>query len=141
MIAIESNVGQIGVRFLRGSKSIERAIVQRLRKIGAALQLAIAKEKLSGQSLVRRTGNLTRALFYKVSLEGTDAVLQVGADGKKAKCAAIQEEGGTIRPVNSANLAIPLDAARTAKGVARMSAREFFANPSALGFDARSSTR
>ena len=134
--------GEVRASYESASKLIANNAFQRLRKIGATLIRIIAKDKLSGAGaagtgwqLVRRTGNLTRALFYKIRLEGNDAVLSVGADGKKAVYAAILEEGGTIRPVRSQNLAIPLDAARTARGVARMSAREFIANPESLGFE------
>ena len=67
-------------------------------------------------------------------LDGKDAVLIVGADGKKAAYAAIQEEGGTVRPVHAENLTVPLEAARTAKGVARFSARQLFDNPQSVGY-------
>lgn len=141
-VSVKTNAGEVAVDYGTASKLVAANAFQRLRSIGATLVRAIAKDKLSaggaagtGQGLVRRTGNLTRALFYKLRLQGTEMVLTVGADGKKAAYAAIQEEGGTVRPVRSENLAIPLDAARTARGVARMSAREFIANPQALGFD------
>lgn len=142
MIEITTNVGDVTADYRNASKLIADNTFKRLRSIGSTLVRAIAKDKLSagkssgtGQSLVRRTGNLTRALFYKIRLEGKDAVLTVGADGKKAAYAAIQEEGGVVRPVRSQNLAIPLDAARTKNGVGRMSAREFIQNPQALGFE------
>ncbi len=134
-IEVTTNAGSIAVHYGDASKLVSKNIVTTFRRIGPALLTYIAREKLSGQVLERRTSTLTRALFYQVFLSERDAVLRIGADGKKAAYAHIQEEGGTIRPVHAQHLAIPLDAARTAKGVARMGAREFISNPESLGFE------
>lgn len=135
MIEVETNAASVAVRYNQAPALLAKTVVQTFRRIGASLQTFVVRNKLAGQVLARRTGTLARAVFYKVFLEGEDAVLAIGADAAKAKYARVQELGGVIRATHSANLAIPLDAARTAKGVARMSAREFMKNPEALGFE------
>lgn len=134
-LSISTNAAAVSVRYDRAPTLVGTTIVRVLRRIGAGLVRHIAREKLSGQTLTPRTGNLRRALFWKIFLADRDAVLVVGADAKKAAYAGIQEFGGTIRPTRAKHLAIPLDAARTAKGVARLSAREFMARPEQLGFE------
>lgn len=138
---VKVTAGQVLVDYGSASKLIGTNAFKVLRKIGTTLIRIIAKEKLSagrgagtGWGLTRRTGNLTRALFYKVKLERNDALLTVGADGKKAAYAAIQEEGGVVRPVRSQNLTVPLEAARTANGVAKFTARQLFDNPESAGY-------
>ncbi len=147
MITIDVRVdaGRVGARCAEASKKIEQNITAAFRKLGPQLTLIVAREKLSGPPkagmagtgnlLGRRSGGLIRALFSKVFVANRETVLVVGADTKKAAYARILHEGGVIRPVHAQHLAIPLDAARTAKGVARMSAREFISNPESLGFD------
>ena len=135
MIDVSTNAASVSVRYTDAPKLVATTVVQTFRRIGAGLQRHAVREKLNGQVLERRTGTLARALFSQIWLDGKDAVLTFGADKAKAKGAAIQEYGGTIRPTHAQHLAIPLDAARTAKGVARLSAREFIAHPESLGFE------
>src|SRR5919109_5216953 len=135
VIDVSTNAASVSVRYTDAPKLVATTVVQTFRRIGAGLQRHAVREKLNGQVLERRTGTLARALFSQIWLDGKDAVLTFGADKAKAKGAAIQEYGGTIRPTHAQHLAIPLDAARTAKGVARLSAREFIAHPESLGFE------
>lgn len=112
-----------------------KRIVPTLERIGATLERDVATTKITaGGILEPRTGNLRRALFHRVQGQGTTASVIVGADLSKAPYGRVQELGGTIVPRRAAHLAIPLDAMLTAKGVARMTAREVIANPFALGF-------
>ena len=134
-VTVSTNAAAVSVRYDKAPTLVGTTIVRVLRRIGAGLVRYIAREKLSGQTLTPRTGTLRRALFWKIFVAERDAVLVVGADAKKAAYAGVQEFGGTIKPVRAKHLAIPLEAARTAKGVARMTAREFMARPEQLGFE------
>jgi hypothetical protein len=136
-IAIDSNAAAVAVQYQQASKLVAKSVVKVLRTIGAGVIGYVGREKLSGQLLEARTGTLRRALFYKVFTDanGLDAGVIVGADVKKAPHAAVHEYGATIRPVKAKKLAIPLDAAKTTGGVARMSAREFMEHPESLGFE------
>jgi hypothetical protein len=134
-VSVDTNLSAVAVRYGNAPQSVSASIVKRLRLIGASLMGIIVREKLSGNPLERRTGTLSRAIYEQVDVDGPDAVLTIGADKSKAPQAAIQEFGGTIVPTKAAHLAIPLDAARTARGVSRVSAREFMDNPQSLGFE------
>lgn len=83
-----------------------------------------------------RTGNMSRAAFQRVEVspDGTSLQAVVGGDLKKAVYFRIQERGGVIVPKHAAALAIPLDAARTAGGVPKFTARQAFTTPHAFGF-------
>jgi hypothetical protein len=135
-IVIDSNAAAVSVQYLEAPKLVASSIVRVLRTIGAGLVSYIGRQKLSGQVLGARTGTLRRALYYRVMTDsnGLDASVYVGADVKKAPQARVQEYGGTITAKNAAHLAIPLGPALTGKGVARVSAKQFIANPGSLGF-------
>jgi phage gpG-like protein len=131
---VELQARAVVVQYGQSSKLIAGNVIKTLRSIGFGLTSYIARQKLSGQVLHRRTSTLSRALTSKVIQDGRDAVLVIGVDVEKAPYARIHEHGGTIRPKRSQFLAIPLDAARTAKGVARFSARQLFENPQSAGY-------
>lgn len=80
-----------------------------------------------GDELHTRTGALKRSLAAKVTGEGTpDLKLKLASGG--VPYARLQEYGGIVRPVRAKFLAIPLEANKTAAGVARYpSPREFIA--------------
>ncbi len=106
-----------------------------MNRAGAEGVRYIRVEELSGQLLDVVTGNLRRAVYYDVQETDNGSVtLTVAADSKLANYGAIQEYGGTIRPVRSKFLAIPLAAVKTGNGVARFTARQLFENPSVYGF-------
>jgi hypothetical protein len=141
-VDISSNAAAVSVRYDQAPKLIASNIVKIFRQIGAGLQAAVVRDKLSGRmgqsALARRTGTLARAIFYKITLDtgdSQDAVLVLGADRKKAAYAAAQEYGATITPKHGRYLTVPIGPALTAKGVARVSAREFISNPQSLGFE------
>lgn len=140
-VDISSNAAAVAVRYREAPKLIAKNVVQIFRKIGAGLQAAVIRDKLSSrvgqQALGRRTGNLARAIYYKITLDtaAQDVVLVLGADRKKAAYAAAQEFGATIVPKHGKYLTIPIGAALTANGVARVSVREFIDNPHSLGFE------
>lgn len=106
-----------------------------MRTVGLEMVRYIRSEQLSGQLLQRRTGNTNRATFYEVGVDRDDnAFARVGVDLKKAPGARAQELGGVITPKNGKYLTIPLDAAKTQRGVSRFRARDVIANPGAFGF-------
>ena len=140
-ITVSSNAAAVSVQYRDAPKLVSTNLYKILNRVGATLQLGIIRDKLSagrsvGQQLLsKRTGTLQRAIFYRIELQGDDAVLIIGADASKAPYAAAQEYGATIHPVKGKFLTIPLDPALTASGVARVSAKEFISNPGSLGFD------
>ncbi len=82
----------------------------------------IKSRKLSGQVLAVRTGQLRRTQYYKVKQSGDKII---GIQGAKVPYGRAHELGAVIRPKTGQWLTIPLDAAKTASGVARGSARSF----------------
>ena len=122
------------VSFEKMPGRLKTAVTRGMRKIGVMMERYIKTQKLSGQALQARTGNLRRSIFYRVGTTQDDAFVVVGADLEKAKYARVQELGGVIRPKRSANLAIPIGEARTRNGVARFTARDLIGNPGAFGY-------
>ena len=106
-VEVSSNAAAVAVRYEKAPKLIAKNVVQIFRRIGAGLQAAVVRDKLSSrvgqQALGRRTGNLARAIYYKITLDtnAKDVVLVLGADRKKAAYAAAQEYGATIVPRKS----------------------------------------
>jgi hypothetical protein len=137
MIEVTSNAGSLSVAYQAAPKLIAKNVYQTLNRIGLALVSYVKLEKLAGQILNYRTRTLSRALFSRVDLDAgsKDAVLTIGADGTKAPYARAQEYGAVIRPKNGQFLTIPVGVNLTGNGVQRVSAREFIANPGALGFE------
>jgi hypothetical protein len=137
MLDVSSNAGSLSVAYQAAPKLIAKNVYQALTRIGAALVSYVKLEKLAGQVLNYRTRTLSRAIFSRVDLDAgsKDAVLTIGADGSKAPYARAQEYGAVIRPKNSQFLTIPVGVNLTGNGVQRVSAREFIANPGALGFE------
>lgn len=134
-LGISTNAGAVAIRFREAGPVMARHVLQAMRDIGLHLQGVVRRDKLRGQALNTRTGTLGRAIFSRVEVIGTQEIqTRVGADLAKAAYGRIQELGGTIRPKRARHLAIPIGAALTASGVARMSARQFIQNPAALGF-------
>lgn len=113
----------IGLKKLQAKlgRSRQRWGSQRLKLMRRMLQqLDIAAQKrLSGSPLARRTGNLAR-LGQEISAGGEE-----GRIGPQVPYGAIHEFGGIIKPVKGKFLAIPLDAAKTAAGVARGGPKDF----------------
>jgi hypothetical protein len=139
LISVSTNAATVAANYRRAPRQIATNVVTIFRRIGAAMQRQIVTEKLNGQLLRARTGNLRRSIYWKIVLDagaGDDAqiVLTIGADKKKAVYARALEEGATITPKRGQFLTIPVGRALTAAGVARVSAREFISNPGSLGF-------
>lgn len=137
-LEVNSNAGHVSVQYAQAPRLIAKTVIPTMRRIGGGLQSYILRNKLQGDPLERRSGTLGRALFYRITVADAEreVILTIGADKKKAPQAAVQEYGGTIRPKNARSLAIPLEAARTARGLARITARRFMENPGELGYDA-----
>jgi hypothetical protein len=111
-------------------------LLANMRTLGEEFERYIKGELLSGQILEPRTGMGRRSIFYRLEVNSStqDVELLVGADLGKAKYMRAQALGATITPKKGRYLAIPLEAARTAKGVARFSARELFDHPESFGY-------
>lgn len=80
--------------------------------------------KLNTTTLLRvRTGRLRNTVSGTAEVNGDEAVITLSAGGRGQRgpvpYGRIQEEGGTIKPVNGRFLAIPVGHALTAAGVAR----------------------
>lgn len=101
-----------------------RRLTSALRRVGLEFLERLKLERFGGRpALQRRTGEMSRSFDLEIlGSRLSDLVLRVFSRSKQAK---IQEYGGTVRPVNAAWLAIPLDAAKTAAGVARGGPRDF----------------
>ena len=111
----------------------EKHILKSLRRIGVQLQATLMR-KASNDLLQKRTGNLTRAIFYRIEQFGMDVLVRVGVDLMKAIYGRIHEHGGIITPKRAKYLTIPVGPNLTATGVMRVGAREFISNPQSLGF-------
>jgi hypothetical protein len=138
---VTTTAREVSVRYADASRLVSATLLPAMRDIGSHLHRVLVSEKLSNGGILQpRTGNLKRAVRSAANdsratyLDGRDIVTRVWFDQAIAKYVRIQEEGGTIVPVRAKNLAIPLPAMQTGKGVARGTAREVISNPQAFGF-------
>jgi hypothetical protein len=122
-------------RFENASDVIYRNVLQTMRGIGQRLTAGVM-QKLRGDVLGYRTGNLGRSIGYVVEANETDRSIttRVTQDSSKAIYGRIQDKGGEIRPVNGSMLTIPLEAAKTGNGVARFTAKQVRDNPADFGY-------
>ena len=137
MLDISSTVATARFKWVQAADggSTGRAMLAAFRRIGLRLQRTIM-QNASDALLRRRTGNLTRAVTYR--LEGSESsaelVVRAGVDLSRAVYGRIQNFGGIIKPVNGKFLTIPVGVNKTGNGVMRVSAREFIRNPGSIGF-------
>lgn len=110
--------------FTRLTTEVAIAVKDAMREFGKEFLRRFKTERLTGRpGLAKRTGELSCS--FDMELTGStikDLVLRVFSRSKYAK---IHEYGGTIKPVNSQWLTIPLEAAKTRAGVARGGARDY----------------
>jgi hypothetical protein len=118
----------------RMPKNISAKLVPAFVKIGLGFVRHLKEAELSGQRLKTRTGTGRRSVTYRVYSDAQNVVVEAGPDLSKAKYMRAQDQGATITPKRSANLAIPIGEALTAKGVGRFSARQVIENPAAFGY-------
>ncbi len=95
------------------------------------LERHVKKEKLSGQVLHVRSGDLRSSVTHVVSQEGQEVVARIGPH---MVYAAIHEFGGTITARRVANLTIPVGPALNPSGIANYTARQLIDNPAIGGF-------
>lgn len=104
-------------------EEIKRWLIRLLQQAGARFVSRMIRERLSGptaaNSLSRRTGQLARSVTFKVTPGASNVTLNVSI-GANAPYAQIHETGGVIYAKHAENLAIPLPAAKTKAGVARL---------------------
>ena len=104
----------------------KKGMVHAMRRSVIRLADYIASEKLSGQELNVRTGNLRRSLQESRARKVQEIAGGVrGTVGTNVEYAEVHERGGTIRPKSKKWLTIPIGEALTASGVPRGSARDF----------------
>lgn len=113
---------------------VRTGMVAALRRAVLRIHTAVVAEELRGGTLRTRTGNLGRAVFWRVEASAEQVIGRVGVDRGKAVYGRIQALGGTIVPKRGKYLTIPVGQALTGNGVARFTARELLANPKAFGF-------
>jgi hypothetical protein len=119
----------------KAPKGIGKALVAGMVKVGLGLRAHLAEDHLSGQDLNVRTGTGRHSSFYRVETSGEqDIAVIVGNDLRKATYMRAQDQGATITPKQAGSLTIPIGAVKTAKGVARFSARDVIANPGSFGY-------
>jgi hypothetical protein len=138
-MAFEFSVDDNGlsVNLASASSVAGKKLIENMRLLGQEYVRDIRDNRLSGQMLTVRTGQGRRSIFYR--LEASDVSqgveLVIGADLSVAKYMRAQALGATITPKRGRFLAIPIGAAKTAKGVARFSAHMLMQNPGAAGYD------
>lgn len=135
--SVDSDINAVHVRWSDAAAGVftGKALLAALRRIGIQLQRTMM-QKTSNDLLRVRTGNLRRAIFYRIeTVAGSrEALVRAGADLSKAVYGRIHNAGGTIVPVRSRFLTIPLNPNLTGNGVMRVNAREFISNPGSIGF-------
>lgn len=107
-----------------GSALLRRALQMGCLRIERNLKL-----NLAGKIMRVRTGFLYKSIGSRVEGAGQGMYGIIGSGvrgGGRAKYAGIHETGGVITPKRAQALTIPLQAAKTASGAARMTARELF---------------
>lgn len=134
MIALQFD--DSGVRVdLQQARALPGVILQKwLADTLQHLHQAVERNIGAGGLIGRRTGNLARALRELVTVTPDGIVGELWPDPDKVAYGGIQEEGGAIVPRRGRALAIPLDAMLTGNGVARATAGQVRADPSAFGF-------
>lgn len=113
--------------------NLTAAVKKAMVTVGLGLVKHLKEDELH-ERFTERTGNMNRAVFYRVEDDGKDITAVVGGDLSKAKYFRVQDQGGTIRPVNGPYLAIPVGEALTGKGVGRFTARQLIDDPSRYGY-------
>lgn len=102
-----------------------RPLVMRELQRGALFGEGLAKENLSTQLAVR-TGNLRRSVQGgSEDRDGPVLFIRAGGGTRDVRYAAIQEHGGTVLPKRGRFLAIPVNGALTASGVAKKGPRDY----------------
>ncbi len=133
-LQIQVDAREVVTYFEQATAQALAKLNQNHEQIGIKMQGHVRTEHLSGQTLQRRTGAGSRAIFYRVDAGENAVTTTVGADLSKAKYMRAQEMGATIRAIRSRYLTVPLEAAKTAGGVARFTARDVISEPGRYGF-------
>jgi hypothetical protein len=126
--------GGLSVSLEKAPQVIGLQLQKWMTRVLAHLHAAVNRNIGDGGLLGRRTGNLARALQEVLTVSSDGIVGELFPDPTKVAYGGIQEEGGTVIPSKAHALAIPLEAMLTGNGVARGTAADVRANPSAFGF-------
>lgn len=134
-LTIDTNAGAIALKYADAPNLVATSVTKIFNRVGQRVFADLVRNKLRGGVIGVRTGNLSRAAFWRVEVMGTSEILvRVGVAVEKAKYARVQDKGGTITPKHGQYLTVPLEAAQTGKGVARFTARQLFERPEAFGY-------
>lgn len=106
-----------------------RVVFRQMQITGQEFNAEHIRENLSGRrggdmGLNRRSGNLARGWLTAATNTADGAEVRNWTAGPAAEYSALQEFGGTIRPVRAKHLWIPTKQNQTTTGVARMSPRD-----------------
>ncbi len=97
MIKIELvGTDKVVARFAAMPQKVRQALVDAMKRQWFALQAHVVSQKLSGQVLRRRTGNLASSINVDSSFQEGDQEI-VGSVGTKVIYGAVHENGGTVR--------------------------------------------
>lgn len=116
------------------SAAVRRGSVAGMERGLRRIVKVIRDEKLNGQMLKSRSGDLRRAVFHHVLEHRLDAFGVIGVDLKMAPHGRVHELGGVIRPKRAQHLTVPLDAVLDGRGLAMFSARQVIRAPQAYGY-------
>jgi hypothetical protein len=101
-VFVQSNMEKVAKRWDRLIKAFKPTLLQNMRKVTYMLKTSVVSNKLYGQVLNRRTGNLIRSMLPNdenqaghIESNG-DIVGIVGAQGAIAPYARIHEYGGNV---------------------------------------------
>lgn len=135
-LTVTSNGYSVATTLEQKAPAKRSKIIDAVTRGAALVPRYIAQNKITGGGLLEpRTGQLRRALYATPATDsGTAITATVGVDSAIAPYGRIQELGGTIVPTQAGHLTVPLDEAKTSKGVASFSARQVIANPFNFGF-------
>jgi HK97 gp10 family phage protein len=100
MITVEVNDRALVARLDAMPSKVQASLKRRITQLALTLQSKVKQDKLSGQALNVRTGNLRRSINYEVIADATSVTGRVFSDSS-VKYAAIHEFGGVINRVGT----------------------------------------
>lgn len=127
-MAVEFRLETKGMEGWTG-KTVLPAIKRTMSQWGTEWITALVSERMNGSpGVTTRSGNLSRDWNTTLVDDGNGVNLTIASHGTGNAYAGLQERGGTIRPTRAKWLWIPLDANKTAMGVARVTPTQAMSN-------------
>lgn len=125
--------GQTGIEIMENVSKALMSFPSEFRKGAAPVMMQhgqayigdLVTKRLSGRpGLNRRTGNLSRSFNARTQANTDGIVIDVSPQGPGSEYANLHEVGGTVKPVKSKYLWIPIAGNLTPSGVARITPTE-----------------